>query len=110
MRTGFYEYVGTGNSLHLPFPSWQDICPWAEFYVKHLHRNLPDFLKSCLIWDAKILSKSDFSVCKENKGKHLALNKLDAQWNNWVLSARTTQQKHFINIKGSSIGLQVKVV
>lgn len=96
LHRGFYEYVGTGSSLHLPFPAWQDICPRAEFYVKrkdkHLHRNLSNFLKNCLIWDAKFLSKSDFSVCKENQGKHLALSKLDAQWTNWVSSARITQQ------------------
>lgn len=93
---GFYEYVGNGSSLRFPFPPWQDICPWAKFYVKckdkHLHRNLPNFLKNCLIWDAKFLSKSDFPACKENKGKHLALNKLHAQWTNWLSSARITQQ------------------
>lgn len=53
LHHGFYEYVGTRSSLHLPFPSWQDICRQAEFYVKykdrHLHRNLPNFLKNCLI-------------------------------------------------------------
>lgn len=50
---GFYEYVGTRSTLHLPFPSWQDMCPRVEFYVKcqdkHLHRNLPNFLKNCVI-------------------------------------------------------------
>ena len=50
---GFYKHAGTRSSLHLPFLSWQDICPQAEFYVKckdkHLQRNLPNFLKNCLI-------------------------------------------------------------
>lgn len=54
-----------------------------QIYMENLQNNF--------IWEAKFLSRPDFSE-KKKKKQHLTLNKWDAARTNWVSSARITQQ------------------